>query len=126
VGEHQNHKSALVVDDDPIFRYAFARIVRLYGWTSGEAGSAEEALRYCRELRPTVIFLDLQMPNVDGFATCAALRGEPKSAEAMIIAVSGLARHSVEERALRSGFDLFLVKPVSDNLLRVVLGERAS
>jgi adenylate cyclase len=125
VGENQNHKSALVVDDDPIFRYAFARVVRLYGWTSGEAGSAEEALRYCREKHPTVIFLDLQMPDMDGFAACAALRAEPECAAATIIAVSGLARHSVEERALRSGFDLFLVKPVSDNLLRAVLGERA-
>jgi CheY-like chemotaxis protein len=117
-------KTALVVDDDPVFRYAFARVVRLYGWTSGEASNADEALRYCRELKPRVVFLDLLMPGMDGFETCAALRAEPGCAASTIIAISGLARHSIEERALRSGFDLFLVKPVSENLLRAVLGER--
>jgi adenylate cyclase len=123
VEPHKYEKTALVVDDDAVFRYAFVRILALYGWKSGEASNAEDALRYCRDGKPRVVFLDLQMPGVDGFETCVALRAEPGCASATIIAVSGLARHAVEERALRSGFDLFLVKPVSENLLRAILGE---
>ena len=120
-----SEKTALVVDDDPIFRYAFARVIGRYGWASGEAANAEEAVRYCREHQPRIVFLDLQISGIDGFEICAALRAEPGCAVATIVAVSGLARHSVEERALRSGFDMFLVKPVTDNLLRAVLGEPA-
>jgi CheY-like chemotaxis protein len=119
--EQNQNKIALVVDDDAIFRYAIARLIRSYGWSSYEAGGSAEALALCRLHEPRIVLLDLQMPEVDGFETCSLLRSDPLCAGAMIVAVSGLARHSVEERALRAGFDLYLLKPISENLLRALL-----
>jgi CheY-like chemotaxis protein len=111
----------LIVDDDPIFCYAFARLVRSFGWTTFEATGGAEALEGCREIRPDVIFLDLHMPDRDGFAVFADLRAEPGIAQTTIIAVSGITRNIIESRALAAGFDSYLLKPVSKELLETVL-----
>src|SRR5262245_10199636 len=104
---------ALVVDDDAVFRYALGRLIHHAGWVVHEAASGDEAIAHCQEIHPRVILLDLQMPERDGFQTCEVLRNQEHCRHAMIIAVSGLARHSVEDRAHRSGFDLYMLKPIS-------------
>jgi CheY-like chemotaxis protein len=114
-------RHALVIDDDPIFRYAFARLIRSFGWTTDEAEGGEQALASYRVTRPNVIFLDLHMPDKDGFVVCAELRNEPTFADTTIIAVSGITRNIIESRALGSGFDSYLLKPVSKELLEAVL-----
>jgi CheY-like chemotaxis protein len=119
-------KHALVIDDDPIFRYAFARLIRGFGWTTYEAAGGAEALEGCRETKPDVIFLDLHMPDRDGFAVCTDLRAEPGCADARIIAVSGITRSIIESRALEAGFDSYLLKPVSKDLLEAVLQSMAT
>jgi CheY-like chemotaxis protein len=116
-----SHRVALVVDDDAVYRYAFCRLVQLYGWTAHEAANGEEALKRCAELLPRIVFLDLQLPGRDGFEVCTLMRADPVCRGSLIIAISGLARHAVEERAMRTGFDTYLLKPVSENLVRAIL-----
>lgn len=117
---------ALVVDDDEVFRYAIGRIIHHAGWTVCEAAGGDEAVAYCRSLEPRLILLDLQMPGRDGFETCEALRTQEHCRSATIIAMSGVPKHAVEDRALRSGFDLYLLKPISENLLRRILDGAAT
>jgi CheY-like chemotaxis protein len=114
-------RHALVIDDDPIFRYAFARLIRSFGWTTAEAEGGDQALASYRVTKPDVIFLDLHMPDKDGFEVCAELRNELTFADTTIIAVSGITRNIIESRALESGFDSYLLKPVSKELLEAVL-----
>jgi CheY-like chemotaxis protein len=117
----QTARHALVVDDDPIFRYAFTRLVRSFGWTADEADGGTQALAACRDVKPNVIFLDLHMPDKDGFEVCAELRADPRCADATIIAVSGITRNIIETRAIACGFDSYLLKPVDKELLGAVL-----
>lgn len=114
-------KTVVVIDDDEPFRYAFSRRLQHEGWAAHAAANGREGVELSRTVRPSVIFLDLQMPELDGFETCAQLRAEEWSRRTIIIAVSGLPRYSVEERALRSGFDLYLLKPLGENLIRKIL-----
>lgn len=114
-------RHALVVDDDPIYRYAFTRLVRSLGWTADEADGGAQAVAKCRLASPDVIFLDLQMPHKDGYEVCMELRGESMCAGATIIAVSGISRGIFESRAFAGGFDSYLLKPVTKELLEAVL-----
>lgn len=118
-------RNVVVIDDDESHRFAFSAQLKGLGWTVHVAENGYVGLELSRIVRPPLIFLDLQMPEVDGFQTCQLLREEPWSANTVIIAASGLARYAAEERALRSGFDLYLLKPFSENLVQKILAQTA-
>jgi CheY-like chemotaxis protein len=119
-------KNVLVIEDDHTFRYSFGQQLKQEGWEVHEAENGVAGLELSRLVRPPLIFLDLQMPDPDGFETCAMIRSEDWARETIIVAASGMSRYSVEERALRSGFDLYLLKPFTDNLVRKILEQTAS
>jgi CheY-like chemotaxis protein len=67
---------------------------------------------------------DIGLPGMDGLAVARALRGDPATARAKLIAVSGSGSHADQKRSRDAGFDLHLVKPVDlDQLARVLAGE---
>jgi DNA-binding NarL/FixJ family response regulator len=64
----------LIVDDHPSFRTSVRRILEDAGYdVVGEAGDGREALTAARSLRPAVVLLDVQLPDLDGFDVAAAL-----------------------------------------------------
>jgi CheY-like chemotaxis protein len=65
----------LVVDDDPVLRELLGRTLATAGYTVVEAENGRVALERLREVSPSVILLDLMMPEMDGFEFLAALRG---------------------------------------------------
>jgi len=67
-------REALVVDDDPASRALFRRILVREGWDVREASDGERGLEQILEKRPSLVVLDLMMPNLDGFETLRKLR----------------------------------------------------
>jgi DNA-binding response OmpR family regulator len=67
-------REVLVVDDDPGTRALFRRILVREGWAVREASDGERALEQLQAKRPTLVVLDLMMPNLDGFDTLRKLR----------------------------------------------------
>ena len=72
-----------------------------------------EALRLVEERQPDVILLDVMMPKMSGFQACAKLKGNPATRDIPIIMVTALNEISDVERAVESGADDFLTKPVN-------------
>jgi DNA-binding NarL/FixJ family response regulator len=67
--------TVLIVDDHPSFRASARTLLEAEGYeVVGEAKNAAEALRSTRELRPDLVLLDVQLPDLDGFEVCARLR----------------------------------------------------
>jgi CheY-like chemotaxis protein/anti-sigma regulatory factor (Ser/Thr protein kinase) len=82
-------REALVVDDDPASRALFRRILVREGWTVREASDGVRALAQLEIKLPTIMVLDLMMPNLDGFETLRAVRkSETFQALPVIIATS--------------------------------------
>jgi CheY-like chemotaxis protein len=119
--EDTPERSALIVDDDANFRSTFARFIRGFGWTAHEAADAAQALAVCRQSKPWLIFVDLQMPDRDGFGICTDLRAEGACRQATFVAMSATASNFLQERAFSAGFDLYFLKPISEPLVRGVL-----
>ena len=67
--------SVLIVDDHPSFRASARRLLEAEGYTVvGEAGDGASALERARELRPDLVLLDVQLPDLDGFEVASRLR----------------------------------------------------
>ncbi len=120
----------LVVDDDPgIRRLIITTLKDVAGFRIEEAAGGLQALETAAGLRPEIVFLDYEMPDLDGVETCRRLRSGPATADATIIMLTGMSDAPAQDRAVSAGADMFLTKPFSPlHLLTLVdeLGARGA
>jgi CheY-like chemotaxis protein len=114
--------SVLIVDDDPFVRKLIATTLEdVAGFELMEAGDGNEAVEVAQRTRPQLVFLDVDMPRLDGFQACRRLRAESETAGATIVMLTAAAGDMAEREAEMAGADLFLTKPFSPlELLRLV------
>jgi two-component system chemotaxis response regulator CheY len=115
--------SVLIVDDDPFIRKLVATTLEdVAGFQLYEASNGLEAVERAAELRPALVFLDIDMPRMDGIEACRRLRAQDGGATAATIVMLTAAGASENELLARSaGADMFLTKPFSPlDLLRLV------
>jgi CheY-like chemotaxis protein len=115
-------QSVLIVDDDPFIRKLIATTLEdVAGFELAEAGDGMEALEMAARLLPRLVFLDVDMPKLDGISTCRELRANSATRGATIVILTAANADEVEHRASAAGADLFLTKPFSPlDLLRLV------
>ena len=122
------NRTILIVDDDAgIRRLIAATLEDVSGYRMTEAGDGEEAVERARQVQPSIVFLDIDMPRLNGIETCRRLKSEPVTADATVVMLTGDSDQEAELEARRAGADLFLTKPFSPlHLLRLVdrLGDR--
>lgn len=104
---------ALVVDDETTNRLLTRETLELAGLRVEEAENGMQAIDLVRRIRPDIILLDVMMPQMDGFATCIALRGMPDGARIPILMMTGLDDEESIERAYEVGATDFVTKPWS-------------
>jgi two-component system chemotaxis response regulator CheY len=116
--------SVLVVDDDPFIRKLIATTLENVGqFELHEAADGLEAMEKARSTEPRLVFLDVDMPRLDGIATCRQLRDGPLTNGTTIVMLTAANGDDVERRAEEAGADIFLTKPFSPlELLRIVAG----
>jgi len=77
---------ALIVDDHPGFRAVARRLLQEIGsQVVGEAGTGAQALAEARRLRPDLVLLDIQLPDLDGLAVAKALSSEPEPPAVVLV-----------------------------------------
>ena len=76
----------LVVDDHMAFRRHVSRLLQEIGReVVGEAGTGKEALSESRRLKPDLVLLDIQLPDLDGFAVATTLSSEPEPPAVLLV-----------------------------------------
>ncbi|WP_338871200.1 response regulator [Myxococcus stipitatus] len=98
----------LVVDDDAATRELVSRNLRRAGFSTAEARNGEDALLKARVSPPSLVVLDLMMPNLDGFEVLRRLRAE--KLQVPVVVLTGKSLTSEEEALLRDGFAGFVKK----------------
>jgi CheY-like chemotaxis protein len=106
-------RRALVVDDAPDVTEMLAMVLRYADYDVVAVFSAPDALEMARAEQFDVVVSDIGMPGMNGYELAEALRGLPEYAAVPLIAVTGFAMYDDRERALASGFDAFLTKPLN-------------
>jgi CheY-like chemotaxis protein len=120
-----NAKRILVVDDNVPAARALAVVLELWGHQAFIAHDGRAALEQVRRVHPHVVLLDIGLPGMDGFEVAAALRREPGQGPMRVISMSGVSREGDVLRALESGVDQHLSKPVGMRFLRSLFGPRS-
>ena len=115
-------RGVLIVDDDPFIRRLIATTLEdVAGFELHEAGDGEEAVSVAAKEHPALVFLDVDMPRMNGIDACRALREESGATDMTIVMLTAASGDGVERRAAQAGADLFLTKPFSPlDLLRLV------
>jgi CheY-like chemotaxis protein len=107
----------LVVEDNRDSAESLRQLLYHSGYEVAVAFTGQEGLRAAKRMQPDVVLCDIGLPDSNGFVVASALRNEPETARARIIAVTAYGQDQDRRRALESGFDLHLVKPVDPQVL---------
>jgi CheY-like chemotaxis protein len=102
----------LVVEDTPEHMDMLRLAVTSRGYEMHGVESGEEALHWLQTHRPDAILLDMQLPGIDGFDLAARIKARIETHGVPLIAVTANALLANEERALASGCDAYLTKPI--------------
>ncbi len=104
---------ALIVDDSRTVVFALKKILRSAGFITFEAPDAETAVDLARTEKPDLIFLDIILPGVNGFAVLRTLRRDPETRHIPVIMISGNEQATELFFGSRIGADDFMKKPFS-------------
>ena len=119
---HSRPVRLLVVDDDRHVADAMALLLETRGYEVAVALSGPEAIELAAVLEPRIVFLDIGMAGMDGFETARRLRAAaPDARHQHLVAVSGYADEAFDAACRQAGFDRFVTKPVSRQLLNELL-----
>ncbi|HET6789323.1 MAG TPA: response regulator transcription factor, partial [Aquabacterium sp.] len=116
----------MVVDDHTMVRRGLATFLKVHDdlQLAGEAGSGEEAIRLCAEIKPDVILMDLVLPDMDGAATTRAIRR--RFPQIQVLALTSFKVGELIKNALEAGAIGYLLKDVSaDDLARAIRAAHA-
>ena len=116
-------RQVLIVDDYPGARYLRSRILSEAGYEVIEASTGTEALTIAASVVPSLILLDVNLPDISGFEVCERLKQDPATASIPIIQITGAwLSEDARREGMASGADVFLVEPIDDvTLLRSVV-----
>ncbi len=107
----------LIVDDEPA-NLALLRQILAPDHALVFARNGNEALAATAKHRPALILLDIQMPDMDGYTACRALKANPQTAGIPVIFVTGLAEVGDETAGFEAGAVDYIVKPISPPIVR--------
>ena len=110
----------LVVDDNRDSSDMLVEVLRVYGMTAQPAYDGAEGLALAQTFEPDIMFLDLGMPGMDGYAVARALRAR-SSGWPFLVALTAWNDAESRARVREAGFDLHLPKPSSlDSILKII------
>jgi len=104
-------KKILVVEDEPDQLEVVRFTLKNAGYAIGTATNGIEALKKAQTVSPDLIIMDVMMPELDGFAVCETLRGNPATAHIPVLLLTGLCSHISRLVGYESGCTDYVVKP---------------
>lgn len=118
IDQNKNLPKVLVIDDDDTIRMLAEEFLSQAGFVVSEAENGLQALEILDSVEPDIILLDVEMPQLNGFATCARLRQMPRYSSTPILMLTGLHDSDSIDRAFHVGATEFATKPINWTLLR--------
>jgi chemosensory pili system protein ChpA (sensor histidine kinase/response regulator) len=107
----------LVVEDEFDSIQLVSKILQHSGIHVEIAHNGIEALEVLSHHIPTIIVMDLSMPEMDGWETLERIRQNPSTAHIPVVAITAYHSVSVEEDAKKAGFDFYMPKPLDTQAL---------
>lgn len=108
----------VIIEDDAAIRSVLRVLLRGAGYTLiKEAERGDDGLKLVRELRPSLVLLDLMLPGLDGFTVCRRIRETKEIASTPVIMLTARSEEGDVVRGLECGADDYVTKPFSRQVL---------
>ena len=120
----ENRQRVLVVDDSQDGADTLAMVLQTLGADPRVAYDGPSALALLHAHQPTLVFLDLGMPGMDGYEVAEQIRADPGYDEVRLIALTGFGSEEERRRSREAGFDDHCVKPLDPSRLRHILATK--
>ena len=106
-------KTVLIVEDNELNMKLFRDLLEAHGYQTSGTSNGFEALDLVRKLRPDLILMDIQLPEVSGLEVTKWLKEDDDLKAIPVIAVTAFAMKGDEERIREGGCEAYLSKPIS-------------
>jgi two-component system, cell cycle response regulator DivK len=107
----------LYIEDNIDNRTLIRRILTAEGYELLEAGNAKDAMEILKSIKPGLILMDINMPDVDGYTLTAQIRATSGFEGVPIVALTANVMRGDRERSLEAGCDGYIQKPIDIDLL---------
>lgn len=114
-------KKVLVVDDEEYIRLLVFSILGK-GYIVLEAEDGKIAVQMARKHKPDLIFMDILMPNMDGYTACQAIKKNPVTKTIPIVMLTGIDYELNKKLSQEIGADGYITKPFSAQEIRDIIG----
>jgi CheY-like chemotaxis protein len=104
--------SILLVEDDPLLRHAFRLLLEDAGYRVHEAGTAAQALDRAASERPSLVLLDLGLPDRPGLEVARSITSQPETAGIRVVALTGRVGARERDACFAAGCSHFFTKPI--------------
>ena len=119
----------LIVDDNPLNSFVVCEMVKRLGFNAITETDSMKVLNVVEDVSPFLIFMDIQMPNIDGYQVTKMLRGKEKlfgGIKIPVIALTADAEPTTKHKAINAGMDDLIVKPFAPAHLELLVNRYAS
>ncbi len=106
-------KKILIADDNENIREALTYLLEDEGYSLSIAKDGAETLAKVREEHPDILFLDIMMPEVNGYDVCRIIKNDPSLKNIYVIMLTAKGQVAEQERGRAVGADEYIVKPFS-------------
>ena len=106
-------KRILIADDNENIRTALTYLLEDEGYELSLAKDGTDTLRKVRELHPHILFLDIMMPEINGYDVCRTIKNDPDLKKTYVIMLTAKGQIAEQERGKDVGADEYIVKPFS-------------
>jgi two-component system cell cycle response regulator DivK len=106
-------KTVLIVEDNELNMKLFRDLLEAHGYQTAGTSNGFEALDLVRKLRPDLILMDIQLPQVSGLEVTKWIKDDPELRSIPVVAVTAFAMKGDEERIREGGCEAYLSKPIS-------------
>lgn len=113
----------LVVDDDETVRQILREFIEIEGHEVLEAENANAARHALAQGQVDLVFMDVNMPGESGASLCRSIKEDPECQNIKVVILTGYDSERAWRQGLGSGPDLFAVKPVNRERIKVLLEE---
>ena len=119
------HKDVLVVEDDREINELVGAYVQIAGFEYRSALDGASALAEARQRRPSLIVLDLMLPDTDGFEICRQLKSENATAHIPIVMLTALSDEEHQRKGRECGAADYITKPFDPDVLMAAIKDNA-
>src|ERR1700741_3978168 len=106
-------KTVLIVEDNELNMKLFRDLLEAHGYQTSGTSNGFEALNLVRSMRPDLVLMDIQLPQVSGLEVTRWIKDDPDLRSIPVVAVTAFAMKGEEERIGEGASEAFLAKPIS-------------